>query len=238
MCGADPHPHNLIFRENETIISCYKQGGKWMLYNANTSTFIVGTAINKIGNMSSSPWVGDNISRIAGYATHVDANVLKGTAITTEKPLSDIIKDIDVIAPGKVMVVTFNDDKQEKLVCQKEDRFSLRFGCFIAIAKHLYKGTYTSEGIEHMATEMSYQIHYVKIVNKAIKNYLKKCEEKAKEKRLEFEKKEIAERKRAKREAYKERRKARLEAERSEVLKAERAEMVDIIAEAIKKSKE
>ena len=211
-----------------------------MLYNANTGTFIVGTAINKIGNMSSSPCVGDNISRIAGYATHVDAKVLKGTAMTIaiEKPLSDIIKDIDVIVPGKVMVVTFNDDKQEKLVCQKEDHFSLRFGCFIAIAKHLYKGTYTSEGIEHMATEMSYQIHYVKIVNKAIKNYLKKCEEKAKEKRLEFEKKEIGERKRAKREAYKERRKARLEAERSEVLKAERAEMVDIIAEAIKKSKE
>ena len=211
-----------------------------MLYNANTGTFIVGTAINKIGNMSSSPCVGDNISRIAGYATHVDAKVLKGTAMTIaiEKPLSDIIKDIDVIVPGKVMVVTFNDDKQEKLVCQKEDHFSLRFGCFIAIAKHLYKDTYTPEGIEHMATEMSYQIRYVKIVNTALKNYSKKCEEKAKEKRLEFEKKEIAERKRAKREAYKERRKVRLEAERSEVLKAERTEMVDIIAEAIKKSKE
>ena len=211
-----------------------------MLYNANTGTFIVGTAINKIGNMSSSPCVGDNISRIAGYATHVDAKVLKGTAMTIaiEKPLSDIIKDIDVIVPGKVMVVTFNDDKQEKLVCQKEDHFSLRFGCFIAIAKHLYKDTYTPEGIEHMATEMSYQIRYVKIVNTALKNYSKKCEEKAKEKRLEFEKKEIAERKRAKREAYKERQKVRLEAERSEVLKAERTEMVDIIAEAIKKSKE
>lgn len=211
-----------------------------MLYNANTGTFIVGTAINKIGNMSSSPCVGDNISRIAGYATHVDAKVLKGTAMTIaiEKPLSDIIKDIDVIVPGKVMVVTFNDDKQEKLVCQKEDHFSLRFGCFIAIAKHLYKDTYTPEGLEHMATEMSYQIRYVKIVNTALKNYSKKCEEKAKEKRLEFEKKEIAERKRAKREAYKERRKARLEAERNEALKAERAEMVDIIAEAIKKSKE
>ena len=211
-----------------------------MLYNANTGTFIVGTAINKIGNMSSSPCVGDNISRIAGYATHVDAKVLKGTAMTIaiEKPLSDIIKDIDVIVPGKVMVVTFNDDKQEKLVCQKEDHFSLRFGCFIAIAKHLYKDTYTPEGLEHMATEMSYQIRYVKIVNTALKNYSKKCEEKAKEKHLEFEKKEIAERKRAKREAYKERRKARLEAERNEALKAERAEMVDIIAEAIKKSKE
>lgn len=156
----------------------------------------------------------------------------------TYKSISNTIKDINIIVPGKVMVVTFNDDKQEKLVCQKEDHFSLRFGCFIAIAKHLYKDTYTPEGIEAKATEMSYQIHYVKIVNKALKNYSKKCDEKAKEKRLEAEKKETAERKKAKREAYKERRKARLEAERNESLKAERAEMVDIIAEAIKKSKE
>lgn len=156
----------------------------------------------------------------------------------TYKPISNTIKDINVIVPGKVMVVTFEDDRQEKLICQDEDHFSIRRGCFIAIAKHLFKDTYTSEGIEHMATEMSYQIYYVKIVNKALKNYSKKCEEKAKEKRLEFEKKEAAERKKAKREAYKERRKARLEAERNKALKAERAEMVDIIAEAIKKSKE
>ena len=111
----------------------------------------------------------------------------------TYKPISNTIKDINVIVPGKVMVVTFEDDRQEKLICQDEDHFSIRRGCFIAIAKHLFKDTYTPEGIEHMATEMSYQIHYVKIVNKAIKNYSKKCEEKAKEKRLEFEKKEIAE---------------------------------------------
>ena len=152
--------------------------------------------------------------------------------------MKENILDINVIVPGKVMVVTFDDDRQEKLVCQVEDHFSLRRGCFIAIAKHLYKNTYTSEGVEHVATEMSYQIPYVKIVNKAIKNYSKKCEKKAKEKQLEAEKKEAAERKRAKREAYKERRKVRLEAERNESLKAERAEMVDIIAEAIKKSKE
>ena len=156
----------------------------------------------------------------------------------TYKPISDTIKDINVIVPGKVMVVTFEDDRQEKLICQDEDHFSIRRGCFIAIAKHLFKDTYTPEGIEAKATEMSYQIYYVKMVNKILKNYSKKCEEKAKEKRLETEKKEIAERKKEKREAYKERRKTRLEAERNEALKAERAEMIDIIAEAIKKAKE
>ena len=213
-------------------------------YNANTGKFTanIGGETYEIGDVPSlnfpSALTSSNLYTKDDAAYASPAKIHQAHPFSCWNPNPLYIKDINVIVPGKVMVVTFNDDKQEKLVCQKEDRFSLRFGCFIAIAKHLYKNTYTSEGIEHMTTEMSYQIHYVKIVNKAIKNYSKKCEEKAKEKRLEFEKKEIAERKRAKREAYKERRKARLEAERNEALKAERAEMVDIIAEAIKKSKE
>lgn len=216
-------------------------------YNANTGEFtanIYGTDYT-IGNVSDSLAIPS--SALASSNLYIKKD---GAAYTSpakfhqDHPFSCWelnpfnIKDINVIVPGKVMVVTFEDNRQEKLVCQEEDHFSLRFGCFIAIAKHLYKDTYTSEGIEHMATEMSYQIHYVKIVNKALKNYSKKCEEKEKEKRLESEKKEAAERKKAKREAYKERRKAKLEAERNEALKAERAEMVNIIAEAIKKSKE
>ena len=154
------------------------------------------------------------------------------------KPISDTIKNINVIVPGKVMVVTFEDDRQEKLVCQDEDHFSIRRGCFIAIAKHLFKNAYTTEGIEHMATEMSYQIYYVKMVNKALKQYARKLIDESKKKIQEAEKEDVAKRKKAKREAYKERRKARLEAERNKALKAERAEMVDIIAEAIKKAKE
>lgn len=213
-------------------------------YNANTgkTTANISMTTCEIGDVSSpnfpSALASSNLYTKDDAAYASPAKIHQDHPFSCWNPNSFNIKDINVIVPGKVMVVTFNDGSQEKLVCQKEDHFSLRFGCFIAIAKHFYKDTYTPEGIEHMATEMSYQIHYVKIVNKAIKNYSKKCEEKAKEKRLEFEKKEIAERKRAKREAYKERRKARLEAERNEALKAERAEMVDIIAEAIKKSKE
>ena len=213
-------------------------------YNANTGKFTanIGGETYEIGDVPSpnfpSALTSSNLYTKDDAAYASPAKIHQAHPFSCWNPNPLYIKDINVIVPGKVMVVTFDDDRQEKLVCQNDDHFSLRHGCFIAIAKHLYKDAYTPEGIEHMATEMSYQIHYVKIVNKAIKNYSKKCEEKAKEKRLEFEKKEIAERKRAKREAYKERRKARLEAERNEALKAERAEMVDIIAEAIKKSKE
>lgn len=212
-------------------------------YNENTGKFITnidGTDYT-IGDMSlnfPSTLTSSNLYTKGDTGYTSPAKIHQDHPLFCWKPDPFNIKDINVIVPGKVMVVTFEDGRQEKLVCQEDDHFSLRFGCFIAIAKHLYKDTYTSEGIEAKATEMSYQIHYVKIVNKALKNYSKKCEEREKEKRLESEKKEAAERKKAKREAYKERRKARLEAERNEALKAERAEMVNIIAEAIKKSKE
>lgn len=213
-------------------------------YNTNTGKIIsnIGGTTYEIGDVPSpnfpSALASSNLYIKDDAAYTSPAKIHQDHPFSCWNPNSFNIKDINVIVPGKVMVVTFNDDKQEKLVCQKEDHFSLRFGCFIAIAKHFYKDTYTPEGIEHMATEMSYQIYYVKIVNKALKNYSKKCDEKEKEKRLEAEKIEAAERKKVKREAYKKRRKARLEAERNEALKAERAEMVDIIAEAIKKSKE
>lgn len=49
---------------------------------------------------------------------------------------------------------------------------------FIAIAKHLYKDTYTPEGIEYKATLLSYEKKYAKIVNSAIKNHEKKEKEK------------------------------------------------------------
>ena len=169
-------------------------------YNANTGEFtanIYGTDYT-IGNVSDSLAIPS--SALASSNLYIKKD---GAAYTSpakfhqDHPFSCWelnpfnIKDINVIVPGKVMVVTFEDNRQEKLVCQEEDHFSLRFGCFIAIAKHLYKDTYTSEGIEHMATEMSYQIHYVKIVNKALKNYSKKCEERKKKNALNLKRKRL-----------------------------------------------
>ena len=91
---------------------------------------------------------------------------------------SDVIADINVIVPGKVVEITFADGGKEKMVCHKDDTFDLRKCCFIAIAKHLYKKEYTQEGIEYMATQLTYQKKYVKIVDKALKNYKKRKEDK------------------------------------------------------------
>ena len=139
---------------------------------------------------------------------------------------NEIISDINIIVPDKVVEITFGDGKTGKMVCHKDDTFDLRKCCFIAIAKHLYKKEYTQEGIEYMATQLTYQKKYVKIVDKALKDYWKKEEEKEKKIRDEREREKIQERQREKRRRYKERRTQRYK----EV-------MVDLIADSINEAK-
>ena len=148
----------------------------------------------------------------------------------------DDIFNINVIVPDKVVEIEFCDGK-EKMVCHKDDTFDLRKCCFIAIAKHLYKREYTYEGIEYMAEQLMYQKKYVKIVDRAMKEYQKLEEEKAKKIREEEEEKIVRARQRAKRWKKKQRRIELQEAERNEALKAEREEMVSMMAEAINRAK-
>ena len=84
------------------------------------------------------------------------------------------IKDINIIVPNKVVEVTFADNHKEKMICHQDDEFSLRRCLFIAIAKRKYKKSYTVEGIEFKATELSMLKECVKIVDKALKAYEKK----------------------------------------------------------------
>jgi len=140
--------------------------------------------------------------------------------------MKENILDINVIVPGKVVEITFCDMLKEKMVCHKDDTFDLRKCCFIAIAKHLYKKEYTQEGIEYMATQLTYQKKYVKIVDKALKEYWKKEEEKEKRIRDERERKEIQERQSEKRRRYKERRTQR-----------HKEAMIDLIADSINEAK-
>ena len=144
----------------------------------------------------------------------------------------DVITDINVIVPGKVVEITFEDGGKEKMVCYKDDTFDLRKCCFIAIAKHLYKKEYTQEGIEHMATQLTYQKKYVKIVDNALKDYKKKEEEKEKKTREEEEQKIIRDRQSLRRWRQKQRRISRRNEERNQELKAEREEMISMMAEA------
>ena len=112
--------------------------------------------------------------------------------------LSDTIKDYQILCPGKVVRVDFADNTSEKMILKDPDVFDISRCLFIAIAKHLYKDTYTSEGIEYIATLLSYEKKYVKMVNNAIKDHEKKEKEKLLKLQKEKEEKERIERKRAK----------------------------------------
>ena len=144
----------------------------------------------------------------------------------TTKDMKENILDINVIVPGKVVEITFCDMLKEKMVCHEDDTFDLRKCCFIAIAKHLYKKEYTQEGIEYMATQLTYQKKYVKIVDKALKDYTRKEEEKAEKIRREEEEKIIRERQSLKRRKQKERRAQR-----------HREALIDVFADSLNEAK-
>ena len=151
---------------------------------------------------------------------YFDESMLEDGAYT-----KDDIFNINVIVPDKVVEIEFFDGK-EKMVCHEDDTFDLRKCCFIAIAKHLYKKEYTQEGVEYMATQLTYQKKYVKIVDKALKDYKKKEKEKAEKIRKEEEEKIIRERQSLKRRKQKERRAQR-----------HREALIDVFADSINEAK-
>ena len=127
---------------------------------------------------------------------------------------SDEILDFDVVKENKVVRVLFKDSLCEKMVCHEEDTFDLRQCLYIAIAKHLYKGTYTFEGIEWKAKEISYQKRYIKMVNKAITHYKTDMANAEKMRKAEEERKRaIANKKRKHAEYLKRREQKRLDAQ-------------------------
>lgn len=122
------------------------------------------------------------------YCTTTSSPLLFTTTSCSDYPKikSPNITDIQILKYNKVVEVSFVDGGKEKMVRHEDDKFDLKKCCFIAIAKHLYKETYTFEGIEYMAGQLMYQKRYVKIVDKALKDYKKKqvdMEKKAREER-------------------------------------------------------
>ena len=187
-------------------------------------------------------WLSDNIKKIASTNAIIgnvfnDGNGIfyflaghegiyfNDTLLEDHIYSKDDIFNIHVIVPDKVVEIEFYDGK-EKMVCHEDDTFDLRKCCFIAIAKHLYKKEYTQEGIEYMATQLTYQKKYVKIVDKALKDYKKKEKEKADRIRKEEEEKIIHASQSLKRRKQKERRAQK----HKEVL-------VDLIADSINEAK-
>lgn len=139
--------------------------------------------------------------------------------------VGDDIFDINVIVPDKVVEIEFYDGK-EKMVCHEDDTFDLRKCCFIAIAKHLYKQEYTQEGIEYMATQLTYQKKYVKIVDTALKAFAKKEKDKEAVEKERTEREKITARQRERRRKQKERR-----------IQRYREDMIDLLADSINEAK-
>ena len=88
---------------------------------------------------------------------------------------NEFIDSFEEIIPEKVMAVYFADGQSEKMVCREPDVFDLHRCLYLAIAKHLYKKEYTTEGIEYKASELSMrEKNMSRFVEKAIKA-TKKC---------------------------------------------------------------
>ena len=227
---------NNLDRRLNKLIECYKRKEK------NMSKFKVGDIVRVKPVDEMYEWLSDNIKKLASTNAIIgnvfnDGNGIfyflaghegiyfNDTLLEDHIYSKDDIFNINVIVPDKVVEIEFYDGK-EKMVCHKDDTFDLRKCCFIAIAKHLYKKEYTQEGIEYMATQLIYQKKYVKIVDKALKYYKQKEEEKVEKIRKEEEEKIVRARQSLKRRKQKERRAQR-----------HREALIDVFADSINEAK-
>lgn len=120
-------------------------------------------------------------------------NMYLPTAKNRDMMNPEIVK-IEILVPNKVLRFTFKNGTQIKTICNDEDTFDFNFAIYLAFAKLIYENTYTKEGIEHMAHEMTYQKKWVKKVKETIKMF--KAQEKARIKQEQEEKERAAARKR------------------------------------------
>lgn len=146
------------------------------------------------------------------------------------------VKDIDVVVPDKVVIVTIVNDcfgfgftptnYKYKQTCQDGDEFSLEKAVYIAIAKHLFSEYYTFDGVIKKAEEeLPYIKGFEKMVRYAIADYKKKVADEERKEKEETERKAIAERRRAK----KERKRVKREARGKEALE----ELLDIFVDKL-----
>lgn len=157
---------------------------------------------NAVSNVSSR-YLSYDVATKADVCTvsSVDYKLWNGSSSKEEKDMN--ITQIKIIVPNKVVEVYFTEGLKEKMVCHEDDTFDLRNCLFLALAKHMYKDTYTVEGVEYKANEMKFMKKYVKLVDVALKKH-KNAEAAAEKAKAEEERaKATAERKKAKLAKYK-----------------------------------
>lgn len=134
-----------------------------------------------------------------------------------------MFKKVEEIVPEKVYRFTFNDGKIIKTVRSDLDIFDLEYTFYLALAKKLYASTLTFEGVINKSYELQYEKKYKKIVKQGIKLLKEYQKDKAKK---EEEK------------AIKERRHKKLVEKKKAAKKRKRENEINLIAEAIRRSKE
>ena len=136
---------------------------------------------------------------------------------------------IEEVVPKKVVNVEFVSGYKCKMVCDKEDEFSMGKALYIAYAKLLYSDIYTSEGIEKRAEDMMYEKRSVYKISNAMK--LIKAQKELEEEIKKHE--ELLEHRRQKRWDKKQKQIERRAKKQKELEDAEKERQIEIQKEAI-----
>lgn len=136
---------------------------------------------------------------------------------------TEAIKEIIELVPQKVYKIIFFNGKSVKTILDDLDTFDPEYMLFLAYAKMLYSKDLTFEGVLNKSYQLQYEKRYVKLVKNGLKIF-KKIQE---DKRKEEEEKEI-----------KKRRHEKLVTKKIAAKKRKRENKINIIAEAIRRSKE
>lgn len=136
---------------------------------------------------------------------------------------SEAIKKIIELVPQKVYKIIFFNGKSVKTILDNQDVFDPEYMLFLAYAKMLYSKTLTFSGVLYKSYQLQLEKKYVKLVKNGLKIFKKIQEDKKKKE----EEEEIKKRKREK-----------LVAKKIAAKKRKHEDKINLIAEAIRRSKE
>ena len=202
-----------------------------ILTNGTTANTInVGTSAPTTNTLYYSPqnWT-VSASGLSTSAISIDSNYIKEKVKQEKEKMEEkekkncqIVNIVEYV-PEKVYKIVFKDNTEIKTIKDSFDEFNPEYMFYLAIAKKLYSKTYTFDGVLTKAYQLMVQKEYIKIVRKGLKLFNTLQEEKKKKEEYDKMKKRQREKNIRKKKAAKERK---------------RQEQINIIAEAIRLSKE
>lgn len=202
-----------------------------ILTNGTTANTInVGTSAPTTNTLYYSPqnWT-VSASSLSTSAISIDPNYIEEKIKQEKEKMEEKEKKncqiIDIVeyVPEKVYKIVFKDKTEIKTIKDSFDEFNPEYMFYLALAKKLYSKTYTFDGVLTKAYQLMVQKEYIKIVRKGLKLFNTLQEEKKKKEEYDKMKKRQREKNIRKKKAAKERK---------------RQEQINIIAEAIRLSKE